>query len=102
MAAIEPNSGEDLTRTFLDEWANWSGLSRLHITFDVDWAPDYMLRNLLELLDKQPEIRSCCTGLHAKVATRSAGTRTSRSAARRVQARRKCSRAWRGGIRMLS
>src|SRR5262249_37706669 len=40
----------------LDEWANWSGLSRLHITFDVDWAPDYMLRNLLELLDKQPEI----------------------------------------------
>jgi hypothetical protein len=59
MAGTERNLGEDRTREFLDEWANWSGLKRLHITFDVDWAPDYMLRHLLELLDKEPEI--CCT-----------------------------------------
>lgn len=32
-------------------YANWAELNTAAITFDVDWAPDYMLRNVLDILD---------------------------------------------------
>jgi len=38
-------------RTFLEEHANWNGLRRIYVTFDVDWAPDYMIENALAILD---------------------------------------------------
>jgi hypothetical protein len=47
-------AGAGAYRAFLDEWANWRGLRRMHITFDVDWAPDYMLRHVLRILDPHP------------------------------------------------
>jgi peptidoglycan/xylan/chitin deacetylase (PgdA/CDA1 family) len=39
-------------REFMVEWANWEGLRTLCITFDVDFAPDYMLDEVLEVLDR--------------------------------------------------
>jgi len=35
---------------FLREYANWERVNRLHITFDVDWAPDYMIQHALDIL----------------------------------------------------
>jgi peptidoglycan/xylan/chitin deacetylase (PgdA/CDA1 family) len=37
---------------FLCKYANWERLRRVFITFDVDWAPDYMIENVLRLLDQ--------------------------------------------------
>jgi hypothetical protein len=50
--ATENHSANGTLPAFLDEWANWAGLKRVHITFDVDWAPDYMLRHVLGILDR--------------------------------------------------
>lgn len=40
--------------SFLEQYANWHSSQRLFITFDVDWAPDYMLRHVLSLLESYP------------------------------------------------
>jgi hypothetical protein len=37
---------EPTYQNFLNEYANWSGLKKIFITFDVDWAPDYMIDKL--------------------------------------------------------
>ena len=56
MNVIDGGFGADGNQAFLDEWANWRGLKRIHITFDVDWAPDWMLQHLLRMLDRYPEV----------------------------------------------
>ena len=38
-------------RAFLDEYANWNALRKIFLTFDVDWAPEFMIENVLEILD---------------------------------------------------
>lgn len=35
---------------FLDEFCNWSKPKRVFLTFDIDWAPDYMITYVLRLL----------------------------------------------------
>ncbi len=38
-------------RPYLDRYANWSGLRTVALTFDIDWAPDYMIEAALAVLD---------------------------------------------------
>ena len=38
-------------QAFLRDFANWDEPRRVFITFDVDWAPDYMLHHVLGILD---------------------------------------------------
>ncbi len=37
---------------FLGRYANWDGLRSIAITFDIDWAPDYMIRHALEIVSR--------------------------------------------------
>lgn len=36
---------------FLDKYANWNGLKSIAISFDIDWAPDYMIKNVINILN---------------------------------------------------
>ena len=36
---------------FLEEYANWSQLRTICLTFDIDFVPDFMLEHLLDILD---------------------------------------------------
>ena len=36
---------------FLNEYANWNGLKTIALTFDIDWAPDYMIQNVIDILN---------------------------------------------------
>lgn len=51
MAGPDALDGIEVRDRFRREYANWDGLKRLYLTFDVDWAPDYMLRNVLQILE---------------------------------------------------
>ncbi len=44
----EPSSGE---LRFRERYANWRGLRSVCLTFDIDFAPDYMIDHLAEILD---------------------------------------------------
>lgn len=37
---------------FAEQYANWSGLKTICLTFDTDFAPDYMIGNVIHLLEK--------------------------------------------------
>ena len=39
-----------LAPEFLERFANWSGLRTVVLTFDHDWAPDYMVAHCLDIL----------------------------------------------------
>jgi len=39
-------------QNYLDRYANWKQLKTVAITFDVDWAPDYMIRNALDIVER--------------------------------------------------
>src|SRR5262245_65973503 len=39
---------------FRERWANWRQPTRVHITFDVDWAPDFMIAHVLQILEPYP------------------------------------------------
>ena len=36
---------------FLNEYANLNGLKTIALTFDIDWAPDYMIQNVIDILN---------------------------------------------------
>jgi hypothetical protein len=38
------------TDEFAEQYANFLGLRRVCLTFDVDWAPEYMIRNVVRIL----------------------------------------------------
>jgi hypothetical protein len=39
-------------REFASDYANWDGLRTLCLTFDADFAPDYMVEHVLSILDE--------------------------------------------------
>ena len=39
-------------QSYLERYANWNRLKTVAITFDVDWAPDYMIRNALDIIER--------------------------------------------------
>jgi hypothetical protein len=41
-----------LPSQFLEKYANWQRPHRLCLTFDHDWAPDYMVRHCLSILEE--------------------------------------------------
>ena len=38
---------------FLRDYCNFEKLSNLIITFDIDWAPEFMIEELLEITKKK-------------------------------------------------
>ncbi|MEL6814726.1 MAG: hypothetical protein AAFP03_07920, partial [Cyanobacteria bacterium J06598_3] len=36
---------------FLDTYCNWKQLNTIHLTFDIDWAPDFMIASVMSLLE---------------------------------------------------
>lgn len=51
VASASRSDQETAHAAFLRRFANWDALERIFITVDVDWAPDYMLRHFLSLLE---------------------------------------------------
>lgn len=43
---------DDQLTAYLDRYANWNGLKSIAITFDVDWAPDYMIAEVLDQIER--------------------------------------------------
>tara|TARA_R110001606_G_scaffold205392_1_gene353138 strand:- start:194 stop:1024 length:831 start_codon:yes stop_codon:yes gene_type:complete len=41
-----------IATSFLHQYANWNRLKTVCLTFDQDWAPDFMLTEILDLLDR--------------------------------------------------
>ena len=39
-------------RPFLEDYANWDGPTTICLTVDIDWAPEYMIRYLFDILDQ--------------------------------------------------
>lgn len=39
-----------LDKDFLKKYCNWNALETIFLSFDIDWAPDYMLEDLTNLL----------------------------------------------------
>ena len=39
-------------KDFLQEFCNFNSLQTIFLSFDVDWAPDYMLEDLINILGK--------------------------------------------------
>ncbi len=39
-------------QSFLTELANWHGLRSVCLTFDTDFAPEYMLHNIIDILTR--------------------------------------------------
>lgn len=38
-------------RSFLNQYCNWDGLESIFLSFDIDWAPDFILEDLANLLE---------------------------------------------------
>ena len=36
---------------FLDQYANWNGTKSIALTFDIDWAPEYMINDVINILN---------------------------------------------------
>lgn len=36
---------------FLETYCNWEQLNTIHLTFDIDWAPDFMIDSVMSLLE---------------------------------------------------
>lgn len=49
---------------FLDTYANWRGLNTVCVTFDVDFAPDYMIENVVDTLARH-QARATFFSTHA-------------------------------------
>lgn len=39
---------QQYSEAFLKDWTNWQGLKTVALTIDIDFAPDFMIENLLE------------------------------------------------------
>ena len=37
--------------TFLDQYANWNGIKTIALSFDMDWAPEYMIQNVINIIN---------------------------------------------------
>lgn len=37
---------------FVAKYANWNDVKSLSLTFDIDWAPDFMIEEVINILDK--------------------------------------------------
>ncbi|MEX2615879.1 MAG: polysaccharide deacetylase family protein [Alphaproteobacteria bacterium] len=46
------NNPAAMGTSFRREFANWDGLRTVCLTFDQDWAPDFMVTEILDLLDR--------------------------------------------------
>jgi hypothetical protein len=38
------------SESFLNQFANWNGLKSICLTFDIDFAPDYMIQHVVDIL----------------------------------------------------
>ncbi|MCT7473096.1 polysaccharide deacetylase WbmS family protein [Aliarcobacter cryaerophilus] len=43
---------------FLNQYCNWNGFSSINLSFDIDFAPDYMITYLLDILDSYKDIKA--------------------------------------------
>jgi len=41
-----------INKEFLSKYANWEKLNSINLTFDIDFAPDYMIENIVEIIEK--------------------------------------------------
>jgi len=41
-----------INKEFLRKFANWEKLNSINLTFDIDFAPDYMIKNIVDIIEK--------------------------------------------------